>query len=126
MVGKLVAPTRVIRLILSVSMVVFLIATALAPSVEAAAGCRRQKRCDSILPSVAIVAPVSGAKVAGVVAVSGTASDNVTVQKVEVRVDAGGWVVAAGTTSWSRSIDTRSYADGPHTFSARATDTSGN
>jgi Bacterial Ig domain len=76
-------------------------------------------------PSVAIGAPTSGATVAGTIAVSGTASDDVGVARVDVQVDGGTWTTASGTTSWSSSIDTTALANGPHTIAARATDTGG-
>ena len=41
---------------------------------------------DTVPPTVSIQSPVSGAVVAGNLSVSGTASDNIAVQKVEVRL----------------------------------------
>jgi hypothetical protein len=64
--------------------------------------------------------------VGGTVAVTGTASDNVAVAKVELRVDNNAYQLASGTTSWSFSLNTAAYATGTHTIYVRATDTSGN
>ncbi len=81
---------------------------------------------ESIPPTVVINSPANGSTVAGIVSVSGTASDNVGVAKVEVSIDGGGWSLASGTTNWSFSINTTTLLNGLHTISARATDGSGN
>src|SRR6266404_7133859 len=77
-------------------------------------------------PGVALNFPINGSTVSGSTLVSGTASDNVAVAKVEVNVDSGTWSTAAGTTSWSFSLNTQNLLNGQHTIFARATDTSGN
>ena len=77
-------------------------------------------------PGVVLNFPVNGSTVSGSTLVSGTASDNVAVAKVEVNVDGGTWSTAAGTTSWSFSLNTQNLLNGQHTIFARATDTSGN
>jgi hypothetical protein len=81
---------------------------------------------DTAPPSVAISSPAAGAAVRGTITVSGTAADNVQVASVAVSVDGGPYATAAGTTSWSYSLDTRSLADGSHTVTARAKDAAGN
>jgi alpha-amylase len=77
-------------------------------------------------PNISISQPANGATVSGTVIVSGTANDNVAVQKVEVSLDGGTWTLASGTTSWSYSLNTANTLNGTHTISARATDTSSN
>jgi poly(3-hydroxybutyrate) depolymerase len=59
------------------------------------------------------------------VSISGTASDNVMVAKVEVSIDGGAYVLATGTTSWTYPWQTTAVANGSHSISARATDSSG-
>lgn len=81
---------------------------------------------DTTLPSVAISSPASGATVSGTVTVSGTASDNASLSRVDVSVDGGAWALASGTSSWSLSLASASYGNGSHTISARATDGAGN
>ena len=54
---------------------------------------------------------------------TGTASDNVGVASVEVRVNSGAWQNATGTTSWSKSV---TLASGGNTIEARSKDTAGN
>lgn len=80
---------------------------------------------DSAPPVVAIEAPTDGASVKGTISVVGSATDDSRVVKVEVAIDGSAWVPAAGTTSWSASVDTRIHPDGPHTIVARAVDASG-
>jgi hypothetical protein len=76
-------------------------------------------------PIVLITAPAPGATVSGTVALQGTAFDAVSVSKVEVSVDAGAFVLASGTATWSYSWLTTAVADGTHIVTARATDTAG-
>jgi len=79
---------------------------------------------DTTKPTVAITSPASGATLtSATVTVSGTASDNVAVQKVELSTDGTTWVQATGTASWSGTLTLR---EGPNTIYVRATDTSGN
>ena len=78
------------------------------------------------MPTVTIQSPAAGAALGGIVTVSGSASDNVSVSKVELRVDANPYQLASGTTFWTFSLNTSAYASGSHTLTARATDSSGN
>ncbi|MFN2589200.1 MAG: Ig-like domain-containing protein [Actinomycetota bacterium] len=88
--------------------------------------CRPIRRCDTIAPSVTILAPLSGATLAGSVVVSGVSSDNVLVKTVEVAVDGGSFRPAVGTLSWTFTLDTASLTRGGHVLTARAVDASGN
>lgn len=97
-----------------------------AAAAHAAPACKRNCTSDTVAPSVTIASPAPGATVAGTVTVSGSASDNVAVSRVDVGVDGAGFKTATGTSSWSLGIDTRTYANGTHTITARATDTSAN
>src|ERR1035437_7926325 len=81
---------------------------------------------DSTPPTIALATPTNAAIVAGNLVISGTATDNIAVQTVEVRLDNGPWTTAAGTTTWSYSLNTSNLLNGPHVVAARATDTSGN
>ncbi|GAA1910007.1 hypothetical protein GCM10009815_01460 [Nocardioides marmoribigeumensis] len=81
---------------------------------------------DTTAPTVAFSAPAAGSTVSGSVAVKGGAADDSMLAKVEVRVDSGTWQVASGTSSWSWTWPTGSYADGGHTLFVRATDGAGN
>lgn len=80
---------------------------------------------DTTPPSVAITAPAGGATVAGQVAFTATASDAAGVGKVDFVVD--GLVIATDTTApYAATWNTGAYANGDHTLSAVAVDTSGN
>jgi len=78
----------------------------------------------STQPAVAIFSPQEGATLrSAIVTVTGTASDDVAVVKVEVSAGGTIWELASGTTSWSAVL---TLAEGGNTIYVRATDTSGN
>ncbi len=80
---------------------------------------------DTVPPTVSITAPVSGATVSGTTTVSMTATDNVAVASVQVKVD--GTTVATDTTApYSHAWNTTTVTNGSHTLTAVATDTAGN
>jgi len=81
---------------------------------------------DAVPPTVFVQTPGSDLTVTGSLTLSGTAADNAVVQKVEVRVNGGGWITATGTTAWSYTIDTRNFLNGSHVVAARSLDSSGN
>jgi hypothetical protein len=81
---------------------------------------------DTMPPFVTIKSPLSGSTVAGATSVSGTAADNVGVASVEVSVDAGPFAKAAGTASWTYSLDAAALTAGAHTITVRALDAAGN
>lgn len=83
-----------------------------------------EPRPDTENPTVAINSLADGATLdLTTVSVSGTSSDNVVVEKVELSRDCKNWVPATGTTSWSGTL---TPDEGPNTICARATDASGN
>ena len=81
---------------------------------------------DAVPPTLTLQTPASGAVVAGGLSISGTATDNVAVAKVELQLDNGAWQTATGTAAWNASLNSSNFLNGPHQLSARATDTSGN
>lgn len=82
---------------------------------------------DTTPPSAGISSPGDGAVVDGVFEVAGVSDDDRSVDRVELRVDAGSWRTVAGTTSWQASVDTSAWAaDSSHTVAARAVDAAGN
>jgi Bacterial Ig domain len=91
-----------------------------ASSISLAAAARDRKP-----PTIAITAPASGATVSSTATVQGTAADNVAVASVVVKIDNGAYVAATGSKTWSYAWSTGSVADGTHTITARATDTTG-
>jgi len=81
---------------------------------------------DPTPPAVTLINPTNQALVSGNLVISGSASDNVAVQKVEISLDGGAWFAASGTTSWTFALNSSNFLNGAHTISARATDASGN
>ena len=81
---------------------------------------------DLVPPTIVLSSPTNAGFVSGVVTISGTAADNLAVQKVEVRLDNGGWQTATGTTAWNFSLNTSNLLNGTHSLSARAMDAGGN
>jgi len=76
-------------------------------------------------PTVDITYPFDGDTVSGTITITGTASDpdgNQDLQKVEVKIDTGGWMLATGKTSWNHNWDTTAFSNGLHTISARSYD----
>jgi hypothetical protein len=78
-------------------------------------------------PTVNITQPAEGSTVSGTITVAGTAAaqGGASVSQVQVSVDGGAARKAAGTTSWSTSIDTTQLGNGTHTIAATATDSNG-
>ncbi|OYT61119.1 hypothetical protein B6U81_03780 [Thermoplasmatales archaeon ex4484_30] len=73
-------------------------------------------------PTVTITSPLNNSTVSGIVNIQGTASDDGTVQRVEIKIDSGLWMTATGTTSWSYSWNTTLVSNGNHTIYARSYD----
>ncbi len=74
-------------------------------------------------PTVNIAFPFNGSTVNGTIIVNGTANDtDNTIQKVEIKIDNGSWMIANGTTSWNYSWDTTTVSNGNHTIYARSYD----
>ena len=85
---------------------------------------------DTTSPTVSITSPVSGATVTRTVTVSGTASDNVSVSVVAVKIDESGAYTPATPVSpgdySSWNVTLTNVPLGSHSFIARATDGAGN
>ncbi len=81
---------------------------------------------DTTPPTVSITAPGNGATVSGSVTVSANASDNVAVASVQFELDGANAGSPVTSAPYSYSWNTASSANGSHTLSAVAVDTSGN
>jgi len=77
-------------------------------------------------PTILLLTPAIGSVISNNLQISGTASDDTAVQKVEIQLDNGVWTVANGTNSWNLNLNSSNFLNGPHLVNARATDTSGN
>jgi hypothetical protein len=83
---------------------------------------------DTTPPVVAITNPAANATVSGTVQVTANATDNVAMSAVQFQVDGAnvGAAVSSGGPTYTYSWDTTTVANGTHTLSAVASDTSGN
>ena len=73
-----------------------------------------------------ILAPAGATAVSGMITLSGTASDNQSVQTVLYAVDSGPFRAATGKDDWSVTIDTTAYPTGSPTITVRAVDAAQN
>jgi len=85
-----------------------------------------QWRRDTTPPTVAFTAPTSGASVSGTVTLSATARDNVRVAGLQFLLDGVNLGAEDPWVPYTRAWNTTGVANGPHTLSARARDTSNN
>jgi len=77
----------------------------------------------NVAPAVRIKSPLVGETLTATVSVEGTAVDrDGSIIKVELRVDDGTWSKANGKGSWTWSLDTKAFGNGPHKIYARAYD----
>ena len=81
---------------------------------------------DTTPPSVSVTAPTSGSTVSGTVTLTASAIDNVAVANVQFMIDGSKIGNVVYTSPYTYALNTTSYADGSHTISASAVDTSGN
>jgi hypothetical protein len=81
---------------------------------------------DTSPPTVSLTSPANGATVSGSVAVSASASDNVGVAGVQFELDGSALGAEDTSSPYSTSWDTTTVANGTHTLTAVARDTSGN
>jgi hypothetical protein len=80
---------------------------------------------DTTPPAASILSPSDGALVSGSLSVTMSASDDVAVSRVELKVD-GGLVATDNTSPYSVTWNTATVANGTYTLTATAVDTSGN
>ena len=74
-------------------------------------------------PTVEITSPSNGSTVSGIVEIQGISNDpDGIVERVEVKIDNGGWNEAEGTTSWQYEWNTSSALNGEHVIYARSYD----
>lgn len=81
---------------------------------------------DSTPPAVAVTSPASGVTVSGTVTVSASASDNVGVAGVQLKVDGANLGVEITTPPYASTWTSATIADGAHVLTAVARDAAGN
>ncbi len=99
------------------------------PDLDLITKCQRRPGCSSgqdAPPTIAVTTPAPNSAIAGITTIAGTASDDIALARVEVRLDEGAWTTAAGTTSWSTSFNLSGAVAGDHLITARALDAGGN
>ncbi len=98
-------------------------------------------RVDAVPPTVTFLVPEHDPEkdpeiVNGIIAIRGTADDNVQVKEVQLAVEPEEeapdeetvWIKVNGTNNWTYNLDTTApgFSDGPYTLYARAIDSAGN
>ncbi|MCJ7572068.1 MAG: Ig-like domain-containing protein [Candidatus Thermoplasmatota archaeon] len=73
-------------------------------------------------PSIRILSPAQGTSVSDTLPVIGSASDDTSVEYVQIKIDSESWITVNGNTSWSYNVDTSEIDNGQHTKYARAWD----
>ena len=81
---------------------------------------------DTTAPTVSITAPTGGANLSGTITVSATASDNVGVAGVQLRLDGAALGSEDTTSPYSVSWNTTTVSNGAHSLTAVARDAAGN
>jgi hypothetical protein len=81
---------------------------------------------DTQLPAVSITSPANGATVSGTVSIAANASDNVAVAGVQFQVNGVNLGAEDATAPYTASWNSTLVANGNHTITAIARDTSGN
>ena len=82
-----------------------------------------EKPSDSDPPNITIISHVNRQRVNGIVNISGSASDNSAIVRVEYRLfGVGDWENASGTSSWSFMFDTTQLIDGDYIIEVRSYD----
>ncbi|MEA2054845.1 MAG: Ig-like domain-containing protein [Candidatus Thermoplasmatota archaeon] len=60
--------------------------------------------------------------ISGIVNIQETASDDISVKKVEIKIGNGNWTVVNETTTWNYTWDTTGFDNGDYIVQARAYD----
>ncbi len=79
----------------------------------------------SDLPIARIANPLQGMRVSGDLNIVGTCTDDDAVERVELQIDGGDWVVAKGKAFWSYYVKTGDIPDGRRKISVRGVDING-
>ena len=84
-----------------------------------------QPAADKQPPTVVVTSPAAGATMTGFVTLAATAADNAGLGHVDYYVD-GTYLASATAAPWNVTWNTNKLANGAHTITAKAWDTSGN
>jgi hypothetical protein len=89
-------------------------------------GAYRYASADTTPPTVSVTAPAKGATVSGSITVTASASDNVGVTSVQLKLDGANLGSTFSSAPYSGTLDTTKIANGSHTLTATASDAAGN
>lgn len=68
--------------------------------------------CDITGPTISFISPLNTSTVNGIVLLKGTASDNSSIEQVQIRIGKpDSWQTLTGIYNWDYSLDTNSYTD---------------
>jgi hypothetical protein len=81
---------------------------------------------DTTPPTISVTAPANGATVSGSITATATASDNIGVTSVQLKLDGANLGNAFSSAPYSGTLDTTKIANGAHTLTATAWDAAGN
>jgi hypothetical protein len=81
---------------------------------------------DTIVPTVSVTAPTSGASVTGTISLTANAADNVAVASVQFKVDGSDVGTLDTVSPYSYSLNSATLTNGSHTVTAVARDAAGN
>lgn len=95
-------------------------------SLSGAGGGGGSSSSDTTAPTVSIASPIAGTTVAGNLTISASASDNVSVNGVQFKIDGQNLGSQDTSSPYSVILDTTTLTNGSHTLTALATDSSGN
>ena len=74
-------------------------------------------------PSVEIIFPSDGLSITGCILIYGLSNDiDGSIQKVEIKIDNGSWIIANGTTNWNYQWNTTNWENGVHVIFVRSYD----
>jgi outer membrane protein assembly factor BamB len=77
----------------------------------------------NIQPTITLLSPTNGQHLSNKIKITGTAvDDDGDVQLVEIKIDAGPWKTAIGTTTWMYTWDTTEVSNGDHIIYTRSYD----
>jgi chitodextrinase len=93
---------------------------------SASASATTQAAADTVPPTVTLMSPTSGATLTGSTTLSASASDNVSVSRVEFYCDGTLLMGTATTAPYNLSYNTTSLPDGSRSFTCKAYDAAGN
>ena len=73
-------------------------------------------------PTVIINSPSENQELSGITTIKGKANDDSSIEKVEIKIDNGKWIIANGKYNWYYTLNTKELKNGHHIIYARSYD----